>query len=156
MKYIKPKSAGFTYIELLVAATILAILASVALPMVKISVKRKKEIELKRALRKIRTAIDKYKEMCDRRIIPATTPEAMCYPPDLETLVKGVLITGTLNQKMKFLRRIPIDPMTKKAEWGYRSVQDDPDSTSWGGQNVFDVYSLSEGTAIDGTKYKDW
>jgi len=141
---------------MLVAATILAILASAALPMVKLSIKRKKEIQLKRSLRKMRTAIDRYKDMCDRRIIPTTGAESMCYPDDLELLVKGVLITGTLNQKMKFLRKIPIDPMTKTAEWGFRSVQDDPDSTSWGGQNIFDVYSLSEGIAIDGTKYKEW
>lgn len=147
---------GFTYIELLVAATILAILASAALPMVKLSIKRKKEIQLKRVLTKIRNAIDKYKDMCDRRIIPTEGAETMCYPSDLEILVKGVLVTGTLNQKMKFLRKIPIDPMTGKAEWGYRSVQDDPDSTSWGGQNIFDIYSLSEGTAIDETKYEDW
>ena len=150
------RKKGFTYIELLVAATILAILASAIVPMVKISVKRKKEIELRRALRQMRTAIDRYKELSDRGVIPKAGPETMGYPPDLETLVEGVRIIGTVNRKIRFLRKIPIDPMTGKAEWGLRSVQDDPDSTTWGGQNVYDVYSLSEGTAIDGTKYKDW
>jgi len=147
---------GFTYIELLVAATILAVLASAALPMVRLSVKRKKEIKLRRDLREMRTAIDRYKEMADRGVIPRGANESMGYPPDLETLVKGVRLLGTLSQKMKFLRKIPIDPMTGEAEWGLRSVQDDPESTTWGGQNVFDVYSLSEGTAINGTPYKEW
>ncbi len=150
------KKRGFTYLELLVAATILAILASAVVPMVKMSIKRKKEIELRRALRQMRTAIDRYKELSDRGVIPKAGPETMGYPPDLETLVEGVRIVGTVNRKIRFLRKIPIDPMTGKAEWGLRSVQDDPDSTTWGGQNVYDVYSLSEGTAIDGTKYKDW
>lgn len=150
------KKRGFTYIELLVAATILAILASAVVPMVKMSIKRKKEIELRRALRQMRTAIDRYKELSDRGVIPKAGPETMGYPPDLETLVEGVRVIGTVNRKIRFLRKIPVDPMTGKAEWGLRSVQDDPDSTTWGGQNVYDVYSLSEGTAIDGTKYKDW
>ncbi len=150
------KSKGFTYIELLVAAMMLAILASAALPMIKISVKRKKEIRLRRALREIRNAIDRYKDMTDRGIIPRGAPEAMGYPPDLETLVTGVRLLGTLTQKMKFLRRIPVDPMTGKAEWGLRSIQDDPDSTSWGGENVYDIYSESAGTALDGTKYSEW
>ena len=150
------RKKGFTYIELLVAATILAILASAVVPFLKLTVKRKKEIQLRRALREIRRAIDHYKELSDRGVIPKGGPETMGYPPDLETLVDGVRIIGTVNRKIRFLRRIPIDPMTGKAEWGLRSVQDDPDSTTWGGQNVYDVYSLSEGTAIDGTKYKDW
>ena len=147
---------GFTYIELLVAATILAILASAVLPMVRISVKRKKEIQLRRSLREMRTAIDRYKDMADRGIIPRGSIESMGYPSDLETLVKGVRLLGTLSQKMKFLRRIPIDPMTGDTEWGLRSVQDDPESTTWGGQNVFDVYSMSETTAINGTPYNEW
>lgn len=150
------KSKGFTYLELMVAAVILAVLASAAMPMVKLSVKRKKEIQLRRELREIRTAIDRYKDMSDRGIIQRGAPETMGYPTDLETLVTGVRLIGTLTQKMKFLRKIPTDPMTGKKEWGLRSVQDDPDSTSWGGQNVYDVYSLSEGTGIDGTPYSEW
>ena len=147
---------GFTYIELLVAATILAILASAVLPMVRMSVKRKKEIQLRRSLREMRTAVDRYKDMADRGVIPRGSSESMGYPPDLETLVKGVRLLGTLSQKMKFLRKIPTDPMTGDTEWGLRSVQDDPESTTWGGQNVFDVYSMSETTAIDGTAYNEW
>lgn len=150
------KSRGFTYIELLVAATILAILASAAVPMVRLSVKRKKEIQLRRSLREMRTAIDRYKELADRGVIPRGAPETMGYPPDLDTLVEGERVLGTLTQRIRFLRRIPVDPMTGTAEWGLRSVQDDPDSTTWGGQNVYDVYSLSEATAIDGTRYRDW
>jgi len=148
--------AGFTYIELMVAATILAILASAALPMVRLSVKRKKEIQLRRSLREMRTAIDRYKDMADRGVIPRGPSESMGYPEDLETMVKGVRLLGTLSQKMKFLRRIPVDPMTGEMEWGLRSVQDDPESTTWGGQNVYDVYSLSEATGIDGTPYSEW
>ena len=150
------KSKGFTYIELLVVVVMLAILASAALPMVRVSVKRKKEIQLHRALREMRRAIDRYKDMTDRGIIPRGAPEAMGYPPDLETLVTGVRLLGTLTQKMKFLRSIPVDPMVGKAEWGLRSVQDDPDSTSWGGENVYDVYSESPATALDGTEYSKW
>lgn len=152
----KRSRAGFTYIELMVAATILAILASAALPMVRLSVKRKKEIQLRRSLREMRTAIDRYKDMADRGVIPRGPAESMGYPEDLETMVKGVRLLGTLSQKMKFLRRIPVDPMTGEIEWGLRSVQDDPESTTWGGQNVYDVYSLSEATGIDGTPYSEW
>ncbi len=150
------RPTGFTYIELMVAATILAILASAAVPMVRLSVKRQKEIELRRDLRNMREAIDRYKDMADRGIIPRGTPESMGYPPDLDTLVEGVRLLGTLTQKMKFLRRVPIDPMTGETEWGLRSVQDDPDSTTWGGQNVYDVYSKSEATGLNGVPYNEW
>ncbi|HWR16510.1 MAG TPA: type II secretion system protein [Terriglobales bacterium] len=143
---------GLTLVELIVAITIMAILAVAALPLARVSVRREKERELRRDLWDMRDAIDRYKEAADRQLFQVKLGSEG-YPPDLETLVKGVDING---KKVRFLRRIPVDPMTGKAEWGMRSMQDDPDSTSWGGQNVFDVYTQSENTALDGTKYKDW
>jgi general secretion pathway protein G len=139
-------------VELIVAITIMAILATAALPLVRVTVKREKERELRRDLWEMRDAIDRYKEVTDRGGIQ-TKLGSEGYPPDLETLVKGVDVSG---KKVRFLRRIPVDPMTGKNEWGMRSMQDDPNSDSFGGQNLFDVFSKSEGTAIDGTKYKDW
>lgn len=153
---------GFTLIEMLVTLTILSILAASAVPLAKIAVKRQKEIELHRNLRLIRSAIDEYKRLSDEKKIEVEE-DTYGYPPDLETLVKGVEIKsgdregeeGETKIK-KFLRRIPKDPMTANGEWGLRSYQDDYDSNTWGGENVYDVYSQSEGTAIDETKYKDW
>lgn len=150
---------GYTFIELLVVVTILMILASAVLPLAQVTSQRQREAELRRNLREIRTAIDKFKDAVDMGQIPTTElrPDNEGYPPDLETLVEGVArandATGT---KLKFLRRIPVDPMTNGEEWGLRSYQDKPDSTSWGGQNVFDVYTKSDGTALDGTKYRAW
>ena len=151
--------SGYTFIELLVVCVILLVLASAALPLARVTVQRQKEIELRRDLREMRTAIDRFKDAADMQMIAATDLKAGAegYPEKLETLVEGVRVTGDASgKKLKFLRRIPNDPMTNSAEWGMRSYQDDADSTSWGGQNVFDVYTKSEGTALDGTKYRSW
>lgn len=150
---IDPRQAGLTLLEMIIACTLLLILASAALPLVRITIVRSREAELRRSLREIRNAIDRYKDMADALAFQ-TEVGSNGYPPDLDTLVKGLTVAG--NKKVRFLRRIPVDPMTGKREWGMRSVQDDPDSTSWGGDNVFDVHSLSPGTALDGTKYSDW
>ena len=150
----KFKSArGFTLLELIVAAAILAILTMMALPLARVTIQREKEKELRHSLWEMRDAIDRYKDAADRQMFQ-TKVDTQNYPPDLETLVKGVEAQG--GKKIRFLRSIPMDPMTKTTEWGMRSMQDDPDSDSWGGQSVFDVYTKSEGTGLDGTKYKDW
>ena len=149
---LRRKAGGFTLIELIVATTILIILTGMAVPLAQVSIKRERERELRAALWTMRDAIDRYKDAADRGGFQ-TKVDSNNYPPDLDTLVKGVDVAG---KKLKFLRRIPIDPMTGKDEWGMRSMQDDPTSDSWGEQNVFDVYSKSEGTALDGTKYKEW
>ena len=150
---------GFTFIELLVVSALLLVLASAAMPLAKVTMQRTREAELRRNLREIRTAIDKYKDAVDTGQIGATDVRAGSegYPPDLETLVEGVSVAGDASgRKLKFLRRVPIDPMTGSTEWGMRSYQDRPDSTSFGGQNVYDVYTKSTATGLDGTKYKDW
>lgn len=144
--------AGLTLVELIVTVAILAILASAAVPIARFQVKRQKEHELRYDLWQMRKAIDDYKDAADRGAFQ-TKVDTYNYPPDLQTLVDGVDVQG---KKLKFLRRIPVDPMTGKDDWGERSMQDDPTSDSWGGQNVFDVYSKSQGTALDGTKYSDW
>ena len=149
---------GFTFIEMIVVTTILLVLASTVMPLAQVTMQRQREAELHRALREMRTALDKFKDAVDQGLIPSTElePANEGYPPDLETLVDGVSVANDASgRKLKFLRRVPVDPMTKD-EWGLRSYQDDPDSKSWGGQNVFDVYTKSEGTALDGTKYQDW
>jgi general secretion pathway protein G len=143
---------GLTLIELIVTCFILTILASAALPLVRFQVKRQQERELRFDLWEMRDAIDKYKDAADRGAFQ-TKVESQNYPPDLETLVNGVDVQG---KKLKFLRKIPIDPMTHQTDWGMRSMQDDPDSDSFGGQSVFDVYSKSQGTGLDGTKYSTW
>jgi general secretion pathway protein G len=152
--------AGFTFVELLVVTALVAILASAIMPLARVATQREHEIELRRSLREIRTAIDHYKDAADAGQIPPTSIRTGSegYPPDLETLVVGVESAGDANSshKLKFLRRIPIDPMTGSAEWGLRAYEDKPDSKSWGGQDVYDVYSKSEGTGLDGTKYIDW
>ena len=142
-------------VELAVVATCVAILAAMAVPVARYTVKRQDELELRFQLRTMRDAIDKYKQYSDAGLIPLQLGSEG-YPPDLQTLVDGVKLVGQVDKKQKFLRRIPVDPMTKKAEWGKRSYQDAPDTFAWGGQNVYDVFSLSEGRAIDGTSYKDW
>lgn len=146
---------GFTLVELIAAITIMLILTSAALPLARIQAQRTREVELRRGLREIRQAIDRYKDFSDRGMIPAT-PDSFGYPPDLETLVKGVPLKGTATARYKFLRRVPLDPMTGKSDWGLRAMQDDPDSRSWGGSNVFDIYSKSQGMALEGTRYADW
>jgi general secretion pathway protein G len=143
---------GLTLVELIVTVAILTILATAAVPLARFQVKREKERELHYDLWMMRDAIDKYKDAADRGAFQ-TKVESQNYPPDLETLVNGVDVQG---KKLKFLRKIPVDPMTGQADWGLRSMQDDSDSDSWGGQNVFDVYSKSDGTALDGTKYSTW
>jgi general secretion pathway protein G len=147
-----------TYLELVATATILVILASAIMPMARVTFTRHREIELRRALREIRRAIDGYKASVDQGLIGGTDVKlgSEGYPPDLETLVKGVNRVGALDRKLKFLRRIPVDPMTHNAEWGMRCYQDDPDDTSWCGQNVWDVYSKSSGKGLDGTPYNTW
>jgi general secretion pathway protein G len=150
---------GYTFVELLIVAAIVLILASAAMPLSKVGVQRQKEVELRRALREMRTAIDRYKDAADLQQIAnyELEPQNMGYPPDLETLVEGVTRAGdATGVKLRFLRRIPRDPMTGDTEWGLRSYQDRPNATSWGGQNVFDVYSRAQGTALDGTDFSDW
>ncbi len=147
------RARGFTLLELIIAATILSILTLMALPLARVTIQREKEKELRKALWDMRDAIDRYKDAADRNMFQ-TKLDSQGYPPTLEDLVKGVEAQG--GKKIRFLRSIPVDPMTKTKEWGLRSMQDDPDSDSWGGQSVFDVYTKSEGTALDGTKYKDW
>ena len=144
-----------TLLELIIACSILMILSAAALPIAKYTVIRKKESELHRDLREMRDAIDRYKDVADRNLIRVEVGSEG-YPPDLETLVKGVQLGAGTDRKIRFLRKVPVDPMTGRAEWGLRAIQDDPDSSSWGGKNVFDVYSKSTGTALDGTKYSDW
>jgi general secretion pathway protein G len=146
---------GFMLIELIAAITILLVLTSMALPLARNEIIRKREMILHEELRTMREAIDRYKLASDQGQIPIKV-DSFGYPPDLQTLVDGVAVKGTAKGKYKFLRKIPIDPMTGTADWGFRAMQDDPDSKSWGGQNVFDVYSKSQGTALDGTQYADW
>jgi general secretion pathway protein G len=150
---------GFTFIELLVVSTLLIILASAIMPMARVTMQRQREAELRRGLREMRTAIDKFKDAADAGLIGAFDLKtgAEGYPADLEILVEGVsVVNDQSGRKLKFLRRIPIDPMTNSTDWGKRSYQDKPDATSWGGQNVFDVFTKSTGAALDGTKYRDW
>lgn len=150
---------GYTFVELLVVTTIVLILASAIQPLAKVTIQRSREAELHRVLREMRTAIDKFKDAADAGQIPTTELKANSegYPPDLETLVEGVsVVNDATGRKLKFLRRVPRDPLSGEADWGMRAYQDKPDSSSWGGQNVYDVYSKNGGTALDGTKYRDW
>jgi len=155
---VRETERGFTYFELLATIIILMILATAIVPTAKVLRKRQKEIELRRELRILRTAIDGYKRAVSAGQIGGTDVKVGSegYPPDLDVLVKGVSQVGKIDVKLKFLRRLPFDPMTGKAEWGKRCYQDDPDDTSWCGENVWDVYSLSGGVGLDGTKYKEW
>jgi general secretion pathway protein G len=143
---------GFSLLELIIATSILLILSTMILPMARVTIKREKERRLRADLWEMRDAIDRYKLDADRGAFQ-TKVDSQGYPPDLDTLVKGVDVQG---KKVRYLRRIPIDPMTNSTEWGLRSMQDDPDSDSWGGQSVFDVFTKSQDEALDGTKYKDW
>jgi general secretion pathway protein G len=155
---VSERAKGFTYLELLATAAILMILASAVMPLARVTRTRQKEIELRRALRTLRTAIDDYKKDVDGGRIGGTDVKlgSEGYPPELDVLIEGVNLVGRLDHKKKFLRRIPLDPMTGKAEWGMRCYQDKPDSTSWCRENVYDVYSLASGKALDGSKYQDW
>src|SRR5713101_500025 len=147
-----PGLRGFTLIELIVATAILVILTGLAVPMARVAIKREKERNLRGDLWELRDAIDRYKDAADRGAFQIKAGSEG-YPPDLEMLIMGVDVGG---KKMRFLRRIPTDPMTNSSEWGLRSMQDDPSSDSWGGQNVFDVFTKAQGTGLDGTEYKDW
>ncbi len=160
MKTLRQRNGGFTLIEMLVTLTIVAILAGAALPLAKFAVKRQKEIELKRNLRLLREAFDAYKKMADEKIFEFDE-DTEGYPTNLDILIEGIEIKESKegNEVIrihKFLRRIPMDPMTNSKDWGLRSYQDDLDSNFWGGENVYDVYTKSPGTALDGTKYRDW
>jgi general secretion pathway protein G len=152
------RARGVTYLELLAVATILMILASAIVPLGRVTIRRQRELELRRALRELRRGIDAYKGAVDAGQIGGTEVKlgSEGYPPDLETLVKGVQRVGAVERKLKFLRRIPPDPITSSSEWGLRCYQDDPDSTSWCGENVYDVYSKSTAKALDGTIYNTW
>jgi general secretion pathway protein G len=143
---------GFTLLELIITTAILVVLSTMAVPMARLTIQREKERILRHELWEMRDAIDRYKVDADRNAFQ-TKVDSQNYPPDLETLVKGVDVQG---KKVRYLRKIPIDPMTGTTEWGLRSMQDDPESDSFGGQSVFDVYTKSQGEALDGTKYKDW
>jgi general secretion pathway protein G len=147
------KEHGVTLLEMIVVITILLILMGAAVPVVRVSVKRQREIELRRDLWEMRDAIDRYKDASDKNAVRVKVGTEG-YPPDLDTLVDGV--DGPGGKKIRFLRRIPVDPMTGNKDWGLRSMQDDPQSDSWGGQNVFDVFTKSNDTALNGSKYKDW
>ncbi len=149
------KQRGMTLIELTVTLTILSILATGILPLSKITYKRTKEIKLRRSLRIIRTALDEYKKLADEKKIKMDSPGSG-YPENLKVLVEGVELIDQIKRKKKFLRRIPKDPMTEDGKWGLRSYSDEPDSTLWGGQDVYDIYSMSDEKALDGTYYKDW
>lgn len=149
------RQRGFTLMEMLVTATVLIILASATVPLMKNGIRRQKELELRRSLREMRLAIDAYKTQAEQQKIKAPAPENNGYPESLDVLVEGVPAMGK-NAKVRFLRRIPLDPFTGKAEWGLRSTNDDPDSTSWGGGHVFDVYSQASGTGMNGVPYREW
>jgi general secretion pathway protein G len=147
------RQSGVTLLEMIVVITILLIMMGAAVPVLKVSVRRQREVDLRRDLWEMRAAIDRYKDAADKNAFQQKLGSEG-YPPDMDTLVNGVEVAG--GKKLRFLRRIPVDPMTGNTDWGLRSMQDDPQSDSWGGQNVFDVYSKSTGVGLDGTKYKDW
>jgi len=156
------RTRGFTLLEIIIVITILSVLTAAAVPMVRNSVKRERESELRLALRQLRQAIDRYKQFHDQSngsAIPIEWKTQSGYPKELKLLVEGFVpanVVGTSENRVRFLRRLPIDPMTGDTEWGLRAYKDKPDSTSWGGDDVFDVYSKSDGEAQNGTKYKDW
>jgi len=153
------QSTGYTFVELIIVSSIIMILASAVMPLARVTMTRQRESELRRALREMRTAIDKFKAAADTGLIGSLEIKAWSegYPADLDTLVEGVAAANdATGRKLKFLRKVPIDPMTHSTDWGLRSYQDKTDATRWGGQNVFDVYTTFGGTALDGTKYRDW
>lgn len=147
--------AGLTLIELIIACAILVVLSTMALPLTRMEIRHRKEADLRYDLREMRDAIDRYKDAADKNLIQVQAGTEG-YPPDLDTLVKGVDLSGSVDRHVRFLRKIPTDPITGNTDWGMRSVQDDPDATVWGGQDVFDVYTKATGTAMNGTKYADW
>ena len=154
-RMLRTAQGGMTLLELIIATSILLILASAALPITRMAIKRQKEFELREALRDMRSAIDRYKDAADKNLIQVELGTEG-YPKTLDVLVVGVELVTAKERHVRFLRRIPVDPMTGRPDWGMRSVQDDPNSGSWGGQNVFDVFSRSSGIALDGSRYSDW
>lgn len=156
MMFKRRNEEGLTYLEVVITVAILLTLAAAALPMAKMAIKRQRELELRFALRQMRDAIDEYKRYADEGLIQPEGLQSEGYPPDLETLVEGVSQVGAIDKKIKFLRRVPKDPMNNSTEWGLRSLQDDPNSNTWGRENVYDVYSQSEAIGIDGTPYNTW
>ena len=146
---------GYSLVELVMVCAVLTILAAVTVPVVKYGVKRQKEAELRLALRQMRNAIDEYKRYSDAGLLPIDLGSDG-YPTELEVLIEPIDLVGQIDSQMRFLRRIPVDPMTGEAEWGLRSFQDEPDSSSWGGENVFDVYSESVGVGLNGIPYAEW
>lgn len=162
LKELRAKSRehwGYTFVEVAIVAAIIAVLASAALPLVKVTMQRQRELELRRSLREIRLAIDKYKDAVDQNLVSPNDVDndAEGYPPTLQTLVNGVTpANDTTGRKLRFLRRVPYDPMTRSTEWGLRSSRDEPDTKSWGGQNVYDVYTTFDGRGLDGTNYREW
>jgi len=151
----KRSQLGFSLIELIITVTLIAVIAGLAVPLARNSIRRQQEVELRRALREMRVAIDRFKEASDLGLIEVTLGTEG-YPEDLELLAEGVDQIGAVDRRLRFLRRIPLDPMTNSIEWGLRSYQDDPDSNSWGGENVFDVYTRSNAVALDGSIYAEW
>ena len=147
---------GFTFLELILSMVILSVLAAAAVPTTRTIVKRNKELELKHALMEVREAIDRYKRAADQGLINVADPEQYGYPADFEELVAGAPLKKEVSKRMRFLRKIPVDPMTGEATWGMRSVQDDPEGSHWGRENLFDIYSLSDGTALNGEEYSEW
>jgi general secretion pathway protein G len=158
-RWFRRTSPGFTFIELIVATAVMMVLASAAVPIARVSIRRQQEFELRRSLREMRTAIDDFKRWADAGRISTLGVNigSENYPPSLEVLVEGVNFSNDASgRKKKFLRRIPIDPITKSADWGLRAYTDTPEASMWGGQSVFDVYSKAQGVGLDGTKYRDW
>lgn len=158
-KWLRSSSRGYTFVEIVVVSAIMMILASAALPLARVSMKRQREAELRYALREVRTAIDRFKDWAEAGRIAQTELQfgSENYPTSLEQLVQGVTLANDASgNRKKFLRRIPVDPMTGSTDWGKRSYQDRPDSKVWGGQSVYDIYTKFEGIALDGSKYKDW
>jgi general secretion pathway protein G len=162
VNHLTTRSAGFTLLEIIIVIAILSVLTAAAVPMVRNSVKREREVELRIALRDIRQAIDRYKRYHDSTngsAIPIEWKTPSGYPKELEVLVEGFIpanVVGTSANRVRFLRRLPIDPMTGGTEWGLKAYKDDPDSDSWGGEDVWDVFTTSDGTALNGTRYRDW
>ncbi len=159
MKIFRNTSGGFTFVELVVATAVMLILASAAMPLVRVSMKRQKEAELRYALRQMREAIDQFKDWADSQLIAAADLSfgSEGYPSSLDQLVEGVsIVNDVTGRKKKFLRRIPVDPMTGSTDWGLRSYQDPPDAKVWGGQSVYDVFTKAEAKALNGTRYRDW
>lgn len=158
-RWFRHSSPGYTFIELLIATSVILILASAALPIARVSMRRQNEVDLRRHLREMRNAIDEYKRWADAGRLAATELRVGSenYPASLDVLVDGVTLANDASgRKKKFLRKVPIDPITKQADWGLRAYTDAPDAMSWGGQTVYDVYSKAPGTGLDGTKYRDW